>query len=639
MEIEGPKNRCTLLKLLLILACCASLLTDVSAQVLTLPLDQRPEWLRKEGMIMAGSWEPLTYRTRQGTLNGHVPTAEERALWEKEHSPEVTQKMKDLGVNFIMMHCYKGAGLEVEKQTMQDAVRFAKQYRDAGLHVGVYAFSGAFLWEPLYREDRGAQNWALLGEDHKPIDYYNLGIRYYWNRNHPDAQTFYKQIVNFAVNDIKADLLHFDNYSRGPGTDANSAIRFREYLRNTFTADELKSMGASDLSKVFPQKESDLQTMLEFAWMRFKSQSLAQSYKQMGQYARSMRPDILLELNCGGPGNRIRWIDHGHQFQGGEAFWSEGGPSGYADGKYNTRIISYKIARSLNNMIFYYANTQLSMAESMAFNTDCLGMICGFENGEIVSPGPDKTHKIEEVIPYIKFYKTRRELFRDTKVAADIAVLRSYSSQVFSDKDNAGLTSQVERYCVDNRIPFQIIHDSQLSDLQQYRVLALAGCVSLSDEEVQHILNFVKQGGRLCVFGPVATHNEWMVARKGDVFAHVPKDQILRTEADGDIGAALLQSAGGKFSCNVTGREGLYTEYTSTPGQRLIHLVNFRPELPVKDMKVSVTIPKGKKVKAVRLASPDQKQDQTIRFTKKGGEITFTVGEVDTYGIAIVDFN
>src|SRR5688500_814558 len=380
-------NYCQPVRLLLIAACCIFFdIPKIHSQVLTLPLDERPEWLKKEGLIMAGSWEPLTYRTRQGTLNGHVPTEEERALWEKEHSPEVTQELKDLGVNFIMMHCYKGAGMNVEKQTMQDAVRFAKQYREAGLHVGVYAFSGAFLWEPLYRENRAAQNWALLDEDHKPFDYYNLGIRYYWNRNHPDAQAFYKNIVDFAVNDIKVDLLHFDNYSRGPGTDANSTQRFRDYLRNTFTPEELKNMGASDLSLVFPQKESDPKTMLEYAWMRFKSNSLAQSYKEMGQYARSMRKDILLELNCGGPGNRIRWIDHGQQFQGGEAFWSEGGPSGYADGKYNTRIASYKIARSLNNMIFYYANTRLSMAESMAFNTDCLGMVCGFENGEIVSP-------------------------------------------------------------------------------------------------------------------------------------------------------------------------------------------------------------------------------------------------------------
>lgn len=615
----------------------AATFSGAMCQVLTLPADQRPKWLRDEGMIMAGSWEPLTYRTRQGTLKGHVPTEEEWATWEYEHSPEVMQKMKDLGVNFIMMHCYKGAGMEVEKQTMQDAARFAKQYHEAGLHVGVYAFSGAFLWEPMYRERREAQNWVVLDEDSKPIDYYNLGIRYYWNRNHPDAQAYYKKIVDFAVNEIHADLLHFDNYSRGPGKDANSVDRFREYLRTNFSEDERAKMGASDLSTVIPPMNRQPHTMLEYAWMKFWAESLAQSYKDMGQYARSMRKDILLELNCGGPAGRIRSIDFGLQLQGGEALWSEGRPSGYSDGKFVTRIVSYKIARSLNNMVFYYANTPLSMAESMAFNNDCLGMVCGFQDGKIVSPGPAVEHEIKYVIPYINFYKTRRELFRDASVLADVAVLRSYPSQVFADDKNAQLTASVEQYCLHQRLPFQIVHDTQLGNLDGYRVLVLAGCVALSDDQISEIRKFVEAGGRLCVIGPVATHNEWMVERKKDAFEGLPAKSITRVAADANIGDALAQSVGRHYSASLDGPEGLYCEYTAVPGSQLVHLVNFRPERPVKNVHVTMAVPKGKKVSGVRLASPDQKADKTLKFTKKGGDIAFTVPEIGTYGIAIID--
>ena len=115
-----------------------------------------------------------------------------------------------------------------------------------------------------------------------------------------------------------------------------------------------------------------------------------------------------------------------------------------------------------------------------------------------------------------------------------------------------------------------------------------------------------------------ATHNEWMVKREQDMFANVPKDQMVHASAEDDIGRALRQSAGGQFSFDVSAGEGLYAEYTSTPGHQLIHLVNFQVEQPVKDVKLSMAIPQGKKVKRVRLASPDQKQDQTIRFTKPG---------------------
>ena len=37
----------------------------VRAEVLTLPLDHRPAWLSREGIVMAGSWEPLLFRVRR----------------------------------------------------------------------------------------------------------------------------------------------------------------------------------------------------------------------------------------------------------------------------------------------------------------------------------------------------------------------------------------------------------------------------------------------------------------------------------------------------------------------------------------------------------------------------------------------
>jgi hypothetical protein len=614
-------------------------LTEARSQVLTLPADQRPEWLEKEGVVMAGSWEPLTYRTREGTFKGHAPTKAEQEEWEYEHSPEVTKKLKRLGVNFIMMHCYKGAGLKIEGKTMDDAVRFARQYHQAGLHVGVYVYSGAFLWEPMYREIPESQNWVLLDKNYKPSDYYHMGIRYYWNRNNPDAQAFYKKIIRFAVDSVKADLLHFDNYSQGPGRDANSVNRFREYLRHTFPLSERKKIGAADLSLVVPPMNVPPHSLLDCAWLKFKSVSLTQSYKDMGGYARSLRKDILLELNCGAPENKIRWINHGELLQGGEAVWSEGVPSGYYDGKYRTRIISYKIARCLNNIVFYYANTPVSMAESMAFNADCLGMICSFENGKVVTPGPDKSHKIEEVMPYIRFYKTRRGLFRDAKVIADIAVLRSYSSEVFSDPANADLTSSVEQYCVNERIPFQILYDNQLDRLSQYRSLVLAGCVALSDTQIQKILAYLRQGGHLCIIGPVAKYNEWMVPRLKNPFDSLPSNQIMRTEDVNEIGKALSQSVGGYYSFDVAGKEGLYAEYTATQGRRLVHLVNFRPERPVTGVKVSVRIPEGRSVKSVRIAGPLLKEDRKVSYTAKGRTLYFTVPEVKVYDVAIVEFN
>jgi len=85
--------------------------TFACAEPLTLPLSQRPEWLGRDGIVMAGSWEPLPFRVRRDGSDGYTPTAEQQAAYMKEHSAEMVAELKALGVNFVMMHCYKGAGL------------------------------------------------------------------------------------------------------------------------------------------------------------------------------------------------------------------------------------------------------------------------------------------------------------------------------------------------------------------------------------------------------------------------------------------------------------------------------------------------------------------------------------------------
>ena len=162
------ENRATVLGVILLVLFFAR---PAPAQPRTLPLGQRPDWLRRDGIVMAGSWEPLSFRVRRDSSSGFTPTEEQRAAYAREHSPEMIACLKDLGVNFVMMHCYKGAGLLAERESMADAAGFAKLCRDAGLHVGVYNYSGAFLWEPLFDETPQAKDWVLLDEKGQPRTY------------------------------------------------------------------------------------------------------------------------------------------------------------------------------------------------------------------------------------------------------------------------------------------------------------------------------------------------------------------------------------------------------------------------------------------------------------------------------------
>ncbi|MGQ9648791.1 MAG: hypothetical protein ACUVXJ_01625 [Phycisphaerae bacterium] len=147
------------------------LATQAAAETLTLPLGQRPDWLAREGIVMAGSWEPLLFRVRRDGSEGYTPTLQQVADYQREHSPEMVARLKSLGVNFVMMHAYKAFGREAERQSMEDAIRFAKLCHEAGLRVGVYNNSGTLGWELLFKEHPEAKDWVVLDAAGKPVTY------------------------------------------------------------------------------------------------------------------------------------------------------------------------------------------------------------------------------------------------------------------------------------------------------------------------------------------------------------------------------------------------------------------------------------------------------------------------------------
>lgn len=621
------------------LACCGMLAAMAAAGApLTLPLGERPEWVSRDGIVMAGSWEPLLFRVRRDGGAGYDPSSEQRAAYAQEHSPEMVAALKALGVNFVMMHCYKGAGLEAEKESMGDAVRFSALCHDAGLRVGVYTYSGAFLWDLFFKERPDAENWVLLNEQGEKRTYGGAKYRYYWNRNHPEAQAFYKNIVRFAVEDIKTDLIHFDNYSYGPGRDAYSVEMFRQYLKERFSPDELKAMGVADPALAEPVMTGPPDTMLRRVWLNFHAQALSDSYSDMGRYARSLRGDVLMECNPGGPGDRIDGgIDHARLLQGGEAFWDEGRASGYRDGKLYSRIRTYKIARGLNNMAFAYTTTPLEMAESMAFNLDCLGCICWFEYGKIVErPGAD-TPLPPDTGRYVRFFHQRRDLLRGANVVADVAVLRSYPSQVFGDARYAALTAGVEQMLIERPAAFQVIFDHQLDDLKCYRTVILAGCVAMSDEHAEAIRRYVEAGGRLCVVGAAGEFDEWMRPRVTPALANLPEDRVRVIPDESALFEVIEQLCDKQMTVVVSACPGVCVEVTDQPGRRLVHLVNYTKS-PVQKAALDIQLPEGVHAASVMLANPDHEEDAAVPFQENNGRVSFSVPELHVYEIVVVSF-
>jgi len=107
--------------------------------------------------------------------------------------------------------------------------------------------------------------------------------------------------------------------------------------------------------------------------------------------------------------------------------------------------------------------------------------------------------------------------------------------------------------------------------------------------------------------------------------------------------AAIAKACGGAPSLSISAGDhraapaGLCAELTEQPARRLVHLVNYRPDGPVRDLALEVRLPAGRRAKAVTLASPDRRDDRSLEFQQESGVVRFIVPEVKVYEIAVVD--
>jgi hypothetical protein len=613
---------------------------------LTLPRASRPAWLAEEGIVMAGDWEPFLFRLRRDNFQrqpaadrGYAYTAEQLAAYRKEHSPQMLQELKALGVNFIMTHCYKGGGFQAERPSMEDAKKLSALAHRDGMHVGVYVSSGTNMIELIRKEHPESAEWELLDANGRPLTYGSATYRHFFDRNHPAWQAHLRPIIRYAVEEIKTDLLHFDNYIHGPGFDRNSMERFCEYLHAKY---QPADFGLADFSGVQPPKQPADNPKLYRAWADFAAYSTAKSLYDMAVYARSLRPHILMELNAGLDGRAGSPIDLGRILRYSEACWNEVRAPGVArDGRLQTHIPAYKAAQAMDNTVFTYVTCPLEAAESLAYNTDCLGCIAWFEWGKIVNRPGSKQPIAADVLPYVRFFHQQRPYYRGARRIADIATLRSFASHVFA-KGAYACSAAIEQKCIEAKVPWAAVYDHQLEHLDRFPCLSIVGAEALSASQVTLIGDYVKQGGGLIYSERSGMYDEDMRPRDGNPFQAMKGKRVVNVAPDlsaAELARAISQACGRAPSLHVTAPRHVTAELCEQthPKRRLVHLVNYRPDSPATDVKLSVSVPQGWKVRQVELLSPESPKARSLPVERTGNQVNATVPKLEVYALLSVE--
>ena len=527
-----------------------------------LPADHpQPSWISETPLVFIGNWDAMpVFRKRVG---GN-PVWQEEAYY-KENSDEAVKKYKEMGVTMMLLHFYKGFGLEAEKEHIEEAKRLSTICKQNGLKVGVYLGS-TIGYETFLPEKPEAAEWFVPDYMGKPVLYGDQTFRKRVYFMHPGYIEYIKKVIRIAVEDLKVDLIHFDNTSMQAEPvifqHPLAIINFRKYLQDKYTPDMLKKrFGFSDARYVEPPKYdepmSKINDPLFQEWTDFRCEQLSDYYGIMEAYIHSLNPEVAVVNNphTGLSGINTMWIqgiDYPKLLAHTDMVWSEEGnkPEVSAEGVLISKIRTYKMAETLNNRIFTYtSDSKLQMAEAMAYNRQGMGMVGGLKEmeGNQLAQGFELP---EDQKNYIKFFHRNFEFYRGINNIADVAVLHSYSTMAFNNDRPYESTYLFEQVLIQNKIPFDIIFDEQLKNLSDYKVLILADQECLSDEKLDLIRSFVELGGGLVATEFTSLYTEWRERQRDfglkDLFKVNPPDWNGRSSQESVLNLPIQKNLAGK---------------------------------------------------------------------------------------------
>jgi hypothetical protein len=546
---------------LLIVSACGQSKNEEIAVKISGSVHSQPSWISETPLVFIGDWDAMPIFRRR--IGGN-PTWQEDA-YHKENTEEAVKKYKEMGVTMMLLHFYKCFGIEAEKEHMEEARKLAAICKKQGLKVGVYIGS-TIGYETFLIEKQEAAEWLVPDYMGKPVLYGDQTFRKRVYFMHPGYIEYIKKVIKIAIEDLKVDLIHFDNTSMQAEPvifqHPLAIVNFRKYLEQKYSPETLKMrFGFSDVSHIEPpvynEPMSRIDDPLFQEWMDFRCQQLSEYYGIMENYIHSLNPEVAVVNNphSGLSGINTMWnqgIDYPRLLSHTDMIWTEEGDKASVtdEGVLISKIRSYKMARILNNRIFTYtSDSKLEMAQAMAYNRQGMGMVGGLK--EMEGNQPVKGYELpEDQLNYIKFFHKNFDLFRGNNTIADVAVLHSYASMACNNDRPYQSTYLFEQVLIQNRIPFDIIFDDQVKELSKYKVLILADQECLNDENLSLIRDYVKNGGGLVATEFTSLYTNWHERKSdfglNDLFKISPPDWNGRTSPESVLNIPIQKNLAGK---------------------------------------------------------------------------------------------
>ena len=644
-----------------------------------------PQWIRQGFADAGATHEPWIFQVRR---NNPDFNQWQKADFDYQLSEPYIKALAEAGITVYHVGCYKGFGFQAEKEYMDkvaQAVAIAHKY---GMKADTYVQWNTMAYETFFAEvpEAKTDQWYQIDENGKPLllTYsYQQAYRYRPCFNHDGYMKYYREkIIRYVVEKVKTDFIHFDNfdYNYPPAADFNPAtvVSFRKFLNERYSADQRKErFGFEDVSYVLPPMWNDenpadkmevVNDPVMQEWINFRCWTLTSRLAECARFVRSLNKEIVIEVNPHGlVGSNRAWeagINHPDLMQYTNVIWTEDDnnprwENGVAIGKFR----HFKLGRTTHNFIMTYCGTPNDFAENLALNRTI-----GFLGTEIPS-GVAKQ--------YLDFWRENKELYTNAAGAEKVAVLRSYPSMAYNNLETQIAVNMAEQVLQQRQIPFDIIFDQQIGQLDKYYVIVLADQESLSEESITALKNFVKAGGGIVLTGNTGKYDRWRRVRKislpeemrleSDPLAKTnavktefplsfnygkgkvmylsglirPKGEIklgmesvwMMPENANELESAVYWTAGKRLPLEVKAPEWVGVSHDSQKNREVIHLFNYKNTQNAG----GITLELNGTVKKAWAVSPDFESKKEVPLSKEGSGTILRISELGVYEIIVLE--
>ncbi|MFA6561782.1 MAG: hypothetical protein WCV00_07710 [Verrucomicrobiia bacterium] len=579
-------------------ACVAAVLVATQAVAL-----ERLPWMDDDGIVLAESWRSPAHRARAlGRMDLILPASEEEGF-RREHSLEMMEELKKLGVTTVLTHYYEGFGPKSEEAGMRDARTLATMARKVGLRVGAY-IGGTLGWESLLKEIPESGAWQAATPDGQPmLEDTKEPFRRLAAFLRPAYSDHLERILRRTVTEMRAEMVYFDHVGLGNDSwDRFTAAQFQDFLTER---------GFKETIRVKTPPTAKPGDPLGRAWVDFRVQSTAKHFRRLSRFVSSINFQCAVVCNPGGVDNdsvAIRGVDHPQLLSFSHAFRGEAVKPGWSNNRAVTRIRSLKTGQAFGNVALLDCEAPLEMAEHMAFNLHSLGSIAWFENGHLIPPRARMGRVSPFLKSYLDFYQTHAEFYRGATRATDVAVLRTYETFAHGDEAKRRAVSDAEQALIESQTPFAILFDQNWESLDTHQAVVTPDESDLSAAQRKQLDAFKARGGEVI---PAATF-------QGDPQrARERLRERLRTQVTAPAAVAAE-----------------VTERRMVP-QVLVHLVNYRIEQPVKNIPVTIRAGRLSRPLQAEYWNPLNPKPTPLKLTRTGNQLQVTVPQLDIYGVIV----